>query len=256
MTRRTSLQCHSNASSNSGHAQTIVNDLACGYLLEFPQDYKLCRHRNRYDDFKQLRSHRLSHPHLTFITTPSTTMSSPPIQTTTRKYVPNGHRNSQPSLMFYGQPNNDEILPPKGILKHVPSQPLLTFVGKYSSTTKGLELNSSSNNRHCNGPTTSIRHHYVQHYSPGTPPQSTIFSQNTGTKTNSPSGGRKFPRASEKRILQRHPQSDLAFRFQRHVDYYINENSQSRTEGKYKIFNYKKSEMNCMYYNKADMYML
>jgi hypothetical protein len=236
MTRRTSLPYYSNAvSNNSGHVQTVINDLACGYLLEFPEDYKFCRHRNRYDNFKQIRSHRLSHPHLTFITTPSSKMSSssPPFPTTTiptRRYIPNGHRNSQPSLLFYGQPNDDEEIPPtKGILKHVPSQPLLTtFVGKYS-TPKGNDINLV-NKRHFSGPTTSTKHHYVPHHSPGTPPQSTIFSQTPGVKTNSPSGGRKFPKASEKRILQRHPQSDLAFRFQRHVDYYINENAQSRTE--------------------------
>uniref|UniRef100_A0AC34QHY6 SH3 domain-containing protein n=1 Tax=Panagrolaimus sp. JU765 TaxID=591449 RepID=A0AC34QHY6_9BILA len=49
-----------------------------------------------------------------------------------------------------------------------------------------------------------------------------------GSKSNSPSGTRKLPRASEKRILQRHPQSDLAFRFQRHNELHSTESTPTR----------------------------
>lgn len=197
MTRRTSLQ------HPLGFHNHIIHDLACGYLPEFPQEYAL------NDEFKPIKTHRLSHPHLMFVT-------STGVPSTSRRKPPNRHRNSQPSLMFYGK---QEVDREENLLKHIPSQPLLNFYEKHPRITDSHNF--------IKYPGRMYQH--ISHYSPSTPPQSTLFLSHS--KNNSPLGARKLPRASEKRILQRHPQSDLAFRFQRHNEAHSNESTPSRHDG-------------------------
>lgn len=112
------------------------------------------------------------------------------------------HRSSQPTLILRA---NDIPLPPP--LRHVPSQPIIMYTPKQGSPIRQFPLVSD------NGPTSPFNLNPNQ-------PSNHFYTTNSNpnSKTSSPTVGRKLPKASEKRILKRCPQSDLAFRFQKHMN--------------------------------------
>jgi hypothetical protein len=141
------------------------------------------------------------------------------------------HRKSQPSLFAYGRAG-DPCFPPPGQIRHVPSQPMLaqfgtTFPASLAPTSRrvqpvippaavGSAVSAPQSPRFTVGP---FAHH-------GSATFATVSAGQPIGNIGSHSPIRKLPRASEKRILKRCPQSDLSYRFQR-SHYQIDERSNS-----------------------------
>lgn len=139
------------------------------------------------------------------------------------------HRKSQPSLT-YGRPEDaNDSFPPPGQIFHAPSCTAIftpyaggryaaSYVPKSATPRRMLPQSQPLVRSAPQSPRFYLGH------PPGTHPPGGIGMH--GYNGGSPGTGRKLPRATEKRILKRCPQSDLSYRFQRH-HYPIDERSNS-----------------------------